>query len=306
MPDLATFTNDGLTFELADGGPRDGEPVVLLHGWPQTHTSWAAVVPELHARGFRTLAPDQRGYSAGARPRHRAGYRLAALVGDIRALVEQVGRPVHLVGHDWGAAVAWSFAAQHPGSVRTLTTVSVPHPGAFVRSLVTSDQALRSWYFLAFQLPLLPELLLGRPSVLAGALARTGMSPAGVERVRREVVERGALSASLHWYRGLPLGAPSVLRRTVPVPTTHVWGTGDTALSRRGAELARHYVSGDFELVTLDGATHWIPDERPAELASVIARRARAAGSPDVPDTPEPTTSPASAATHDESRGTHP
>ena len=113
---------------------------------PSGRRSWRAVAPLLHAHGLRTLAPDQRGYSPGARPRRRRDYRLDRLVADVVALVDEVGRPVHLVGHDWGAVVAWVLAATRPDLVRTLTAVSVPHPAAFVRAALTSRQGLRSWY----------------------------------------------------------------------------------------------------------------------------------------------------------------
>src|ERR1700742_2077911 len=128
MPDrILEFANAGFTFPVRDDGPLDGEIVVLLHGFPQTSTSWDAVCARLNQDGYRTLRFDQRGYAPSARPRGRAAYRLSALVGDVAALIHAVGSPVHLVGHDWGAAVAWGAAANHPSSVRTLTAVSVPH-----------------------------------------------------------------------------------------------------------------------------------------------------------------------------------
>src|SRR5215213_5684608 len=128
MTRLRSYRHDGLTFDVEDEGPLEGDPVVLLHGFPQRSTCWRLVVPLLHARGLRTYAPDQRGYSPSARPARRRDYRLERLVDDVLALVEAIGRPVHLVGHDWGAVVAWALASQRPDDVRTLTAVSVPHP----------------------------------------------------------------------------------------------------------------------------------------------------------------------------------
>jgi len=144
---ITIFTRDGLVFDVRDTGPPDGTPVLLLHGFPQDSRSWDAVSPLLHARGYRTIAPDQRGYSPGARPRPRRAYRASELTGDIVELIEVAGLgPVHLVGHDWGAAVAWGLAAARPDLLRSLTALSVPHPAAFVQSLLTSSQALKSWY----------------------------------------------------------------------------------------------------------------------------------------------------------------
>ena len=112
---MATFRHQGLTFDVRDGGPAEGEAVLLLHGFPQDATSWRHVEPLLHAAGLRTLAPDQRGYSPEAAPRATAAYRLPALVGDAVALADAAGaRRVHVVGHDWGGAVAWALATAPP------------------------------------------------------------------------------------------------------------------------------------------------------------------------------------------------
>ncbi|MDO3648304.1 alpha/beta fold hydrolase [Nocardia mangyaensis] len=272
---LTSFSRNGLDFDVVDTGPIDGPVVVALHGFPQTATSLRELTALLNARGYRTLAPNQRGYSPGARPRGRLAYRTSELVADIAALIGELGRgPVHLVGHDWGAAVAWSLAAARPELVRTLVSVSVPHPGAFLRSLVSSDQLIRSYYMALFQLPVLPERLLStRPAVLHRALTRTGMSEDAITRVRTEVIETGALTGALNWYRAMALGSPRAVTARVTVPVTHVWSTGDGALSRRGAELAEAYVEGDYRLAVLEGASHWLPEERPDELAELIADR---------------------------------
>src|SRR4051794_33280065 len=170
---IRSYTHEALTFDVLDDGPVDGPAVVLLHGFPERASHWRDVSQVLHAHGFRMLAPDQRGYSPGARPRGRHSYRMSRLVGDAVALADEYGAPVHLVGHDWGAAVAWSAAAARPDVVRTLTTVSVPHPAAYARSLMTSGQALRSWYLLAFQPPGLVEgLAKSAPTAITPLLQR--------------------------------------------------------------------------------------------------------------------------------------
>ncbi|MFD4432952.1 alpha/beta fold hydrolase, partial [Nocardia sp. NPDC058497] len=131
---LTSFTRAGLRFDVVDSGPIDGNVVLALHGFPQTASSLSELTGLLNARGYRTIAPNQRGYSPGARPRGRFAYRVSELVGDVVALIREIDRgPVHLVGHDWGAVVAWSLAGARPDLVRTLVTVSVPHPGAYVR-----------------------------------------------------------------------------------------------------------------------------------------------------------------------------
>jgi pimeloyl-ACP methyl ester carboxylesterase len=234
----------------------------------------------LHEHGLRTLAPDQRGYSPGARPRGRLAYRMSCLVGDVVALVARYGAPVHLVGHDWGAAVAWATASARPDLVRTLTTVSVPHPAAFARSLLTSSQALRSWYVLAFQPPGLVELLAhSAPRTVRGLLSRSGLTDPEVDRFWHEIVEDGALPGALGWYRALPF-AGSTTPGPVRVPTTHIWSDRDTALSRRGADLTASQVHAPYELRVLSGISHWIPTQAPDELATAVLDRIEAERSP--------------------------
>ncbi|MFI1916588.1 alpha/beta fold hydrolase [Nocardia sp. NPDC020380] len=279
---LTAFSNDGLVFDVIDEGPIDGTPIVLLHGFPQTAVEWDRVAPHLHERGYRTIAPTQRGYSPGARPRGRLAYRVSALIGDTAALIEALGgEPVHLVGHDWGSAVACSTAAAHPELIRTLTSVSVPHSMAFLQSMLSSSQAARSFYMAAFQLPWLPEAVLKagfrtaarHPARRARALAWSQLDEEQFDRVHQDVVESGALTYALNWYRAMLIVDPRKALRKITVPTTHVWSTRDSALVRRGADLAAAYVTGPYRLEILD-ATHWIPEERPAELAAIIAARA--------------------------------
>lgn len=274
MSRLTSFTRDGLVFDVRDEGPEDGDVVVLLHGFPQRASSWDAVVPRLHEAGLRTLAPDQRGYSPGARPRRRRDYRAAELAADVVALLEEVDGPVHLVGHDWGAAIGWLVAAQNPELVRSWTAVSVPHPAAMMRSFVTSDQLLRSWYMGLFQLPFLPERQLGSPAADI-ALRKGGMSPEMVARYRSEIVDDGALRGGLSWYRGLPFSALGAARAPVRVPSTLVWSDRDLALGRAGAELTARHVRAPYRLVVLEGVSHWIPEEAPDALVEAVLERIR-------------------------------
>jgi pimeloyl-ACP methyl ester carboxylesterase len=276
---LTTYDHDGLRFDVRDEGPLDGDPVVLLHGFPERSTSWREVAPRLHEAGLRTYAPDQRGYSPGARPRGRRSYRMPLLVADVVALLERIGRPVHLVGHDWGAAVAWSVAAARADLLRSLTAVSVPHPAAFLAAMATSSQGLRSWYMGLFQLPLVPELAAapaGGP--FDQALRHGGMTAAEVERFRTEIVEYGALPGALAWYRGMPFGDPRGTAQRVRVPTTLVWSDGDVAVGRQGAERSAQWVDAPYRLTVLEGVTHWIPTQAPEPLARAILDRVESAG----------------------------
>ncbi|TYP81270.1 alpha/beta fold hydrolase [Blastococcus xanthinilyticus] len=274
---MDSFRRDGLTFDVRDAGPGDGEPVVLLHGFPQDSTAWDRVAPALHQHGLRTLAPDQRGYSTMARPRGRGAYRLRETVGDVLALLDAAGLPdAHVVGHDWGGIVGWALGAWHPDRVRTLTALSVPHPGAMARAMVTSDQALRSYYVGLFQLPVVPEqlLLAGDGAALRRMLAHGGLPEDAVDRYVARMREPGALTAALNWYRALPWSGRDPVGR-VRVPTLHVWSTGDAFLGRAATEDTARFVDAAYRLEVLDDVPHWIPElaaDRTAELVTAHVR----------------------------------
>lgn len=280
MSELARVTSYervGLTFDVIDEGPLDGPPVVLLHGFPQRAASWAKVTPLLGEAGFRTYAPDQRGYSPRARPRSRRAYQTTELVDDVVALIDRIGTPVHLVGHDWGATIAWPVAARHPDRLVSLTAVSVGHPEAFKRALLTTlDQARRSWYIGLFQLPFVPERLLSGEWFVQKFLGGSGMTDEMLATYKAEIVDEGALTGGLNWYRAIPFSLSNEVP-DVSVPTTLVWSDGDKALGRRMAELTEEHVDGPYELIEFGGASHWIPEERPVDLATAIVSRAQAA-----------------------------
>ncbi|OLT52418.1 alpha/beta fold hydrolase [Cellulosimicrobium sp. CUA-896] len=266
-PRVTSLRRGGLVFDVHDDGPLDGEPVVLLHGFPEDSSSWSRVVPLLHDAGLRTVALDQRGYSPGARPLARGAYRLDFLVQDVLALLDRTG-PAHVVGHDWGGVVSWALAAWAPARVRSLTVLSTPHPGALSRSLVRSNQGLRSLYVAVLQLPALPEALLGR--ALPSLLRRSGVPGEDADRYAARMRDPGALRAALHWYRALPLSRTPVA--DVTVPTTYVWGARDPALGRRAAEDTERFVRAPYRFVELD-AGHWLPEVAVDDVAGAVTDR---------------------------------
>lgn len=296
---MHTFERDGLVFDVTDSGPHetsgsDPEVVVLLHGFPQDRTAWKEVSDRLNAAGYRTLAPDQRGYSPGASPTAVSAYSMRALVADVAALINASGaQQVHLVGHDWGGAVAWAVATFLPERVATLTVLSTPHPTAMQWAMRHGGQWKNSWYMGAFQLPWLPE------RVLAGRLQERLFTPSGLPAEQaRPYVERFATPESLrgpiNWYRALAksmlgigsrksggTGATSSssssgggMSQPVQVPTTYVWGRKDVALGEAAAKKTAEYVAGPYRFVELE-VGHWLPERRPDEVADAILERIR-------------------------------
>jgi pimeloyl-ACP methyl ester carboxylesterase len=254
--------------------------VVLLHGFPQDCTAFDRMAPALHAAVLRTLAPDQRGYSPGARPVGRPHYRIREIVDDVLALLDAGGLDrAHVVGHDWGGGVAWALAAWHPERVRTLTALSTPHPAAMQKSLLTSDQGLRSYYMGLFQLPLLPEtvLLTRDGALLRRALTRGGLPAEAVERYVARMREPGALSAALNWYRALPWSLRGQQVGRVTVPTLHVWSTGDTFLGRTATEATARFVDAPYRLEVLEDVPHWIPELAADETAALVTAHVKTA-----------------------------
>jgi pimeloyl-ACP methyl ester carboxylesterase len=274
---MRAVTRDGLSFDVAEHGPPDGDPVLLLHGFPQRAASWAAVSARLAGRGYRCVAPDQRGYSPGARPGDVRAYAADELVADALAVLDDAAGPsgsAHVVGHDWGALVAWRLAARHPDRVRSLTAVSVPPPAAMAAALRSPVQALRMWYVLAFQVPGMVERLCranGRPYSprFAAALRGTGQSAAAAERDAAGMADPAALTGALNWYRAIRFtrSDPDPLVR---VPTLFVWSSGDPAITRQAALRADRCVRAPFRFVELAGVSHWIPDEAPDVLADLV------------------------------------
>jgi pimeloyl-ACP methyl ester carboxylesterase len=276
------FARDGFVFDVSDRAPKsgdggDGELIVLLHGFPQNRHVWDRVTPSLNEAGYRTLAPDQRGYSPRARPARRRDYVQSELVADVIALIDAAGHDqVHLVGHDWGAFVAWAVASRHPDRLRSLTAVSVPHPQAFAWAM-PRGQLVKSWYMLAFQLPAAPEAFL--PSRRGVELLRGGGLTGEQVHSYVDPLGRAGLHAALNWYRALPFshrekGAKDFARPST-IATTFVWSDRDAVISRRAAEATGRFVTGPYRFEVLGGRSHWLPDEAPQQLADLILDRVR-------------------------------
>jgi pimeloyl-ACP methyl ester carboxylesterase len=263
-PSLRVPVGDGLVLDAVDTGPADGPVVLLLHGFPQSSWCWRRVWPAVTAAGLRVVAPDQRGYSPDARPADVRRYRMAALVSDAVAVLDAAGAErAHVVGHDWGAAVAWQLAGRHPERVRTLTAVSVPHPAAFVDALRTDpDQRARSRYMKDWQDPTTEAALLagGLAAVLATARTPTTACSGWPSRGR-----------SPPRWPGTARSPPRTSTASARSPRRPARVVRRRPRARRGrdARTAQH-VAGPYRLEVLAGVGHWVPEQAADRLAALL------------------------------------
>ncbi|MFD8214338.1 alpha/beta fold hydrolase [Streptomyces sp. NPDC059697] len=265
-------------FDAIVAGPPEGRPVLLLHGFPQTGLVWHRQIATLAAHGYRVVAPDQRGYSPGARPQRPEDYRISLLVDDVVAISEELGwAAFDLVGHDWGGAVAWWTAHAHPGRVRTLTVVSTPHPGALATTLRTDqEQRKRSHYMIDWcDTSTTEERMLAHDAQELRDLYAGKVPHDSAEAYVRHLSQPGALTAALNWYRaGRPDGAIGV----IDVPTLYVWSTEDSAFGPAVAQETGRWVNGPYRFETLQGVSHWVPEEAPETLSRLLLQHLRAHG----------------------------
>jgi pimeloyl-ACP methyl ester carboxylesterase len=277
---------NGLAFETLVAGPHTGETVILLHGYPQSAASWRETMDWLATRGYRSIAPNLRGYSPGANPREASEYGMDALVADVIGIADARGVDrFHLVGHDWGGALAWSVAAAHPQRLLSLTSISTPHGAAMLQALRSSTQSLRSVYMGFFKIPRVPEALMqaGNYAQLGLSLRAFGLPSAAWSRDRKQL-QRVGMRGPLNWYRGATKG---LRPRRVSVPTLYIWGRRDPFLGRRAAELTSKYVTGPYRFEELK-AGHWIPDKNAHDLQRILGEHLEDFGEPATAATPPP------------------
>lgn len=261
-------------------GPADGPLVVLLHGFPEFWYSWRHQIPALAAAGFRVVAPDLRGYNLSDKPRGVSAYRIEVLARDVARLIQACGAErAAVVGHDWGAAVAWTFAMRYPELLARLAILNVPHPARFIRGLRTPRQLARSWYMFFFQIPWLPEaaIRLGRFAGLRRTLraepARPGaFTEEDINRYAEALAQPGALTGGINYYRALfrqnPRRQLRDLRR-IDAPVLVIWGRRDRYL---GAELAipASEWAPNVQVEMLADASHWVQNDQPERVNALL------------------------------------
>jgi pimeloyl-ACP methyl ester carboxylesterase len=246
-----------------------GRPVVLLHGFPDSGRLWRYQVPALAGAGFQVIVPDLRGYGRSGKPPAVAAYRLAAVARDIDAILADLGlTSAHLVGHDWGAALAWTLASLSPGSVDHLAVLSVGHPATFLR---TREQRRKSRYMLAFQLPGVGERWLAKDD---WALLRQRARHPDADQVIADLQAAGSLTSGLNWYRAnIPprsWAGPRQPLRPVRAPAMGIWSSGDFALTEAQMTASARNVAGEWRYKRIEGPGHWLQLEAPDEVNALL------------------------------------
>jgi pimeloyl-ACP methyl ester carboxylesterase len=257
---------------------RQGEGVILLHGFPETSIMWEPLLEKLSKAGFRVVAFDQRGYSPGARPFVQNAYTKGKLATDVLAIADAAGfERFHVIGHDFGGAIAWVVADRYPERVLSLASLSMPHPSALAEALESpASQWGRSSYVLFYRIPVLPELIMGfnRAAYLEHAKWQQH-PPEQVKEYERVFGEPGALRAALNWYRAFEFHSLDPLGKIKP-PTLFIWGRRDGAFGRDAANKTVNHMDGAYRMHTVD-AGHALMLEVPDIVAEDVVEHLRSA-----------------------------
>ncbi len=271
MSRIFVQAND-LQFEVEESGAGD-RLALCLHGFPEHLVSWRNQVPLLVELGYRVWAVNQRGYGRSARPAGVAAYTLPNLLADVAGLIDASGaKRVTLIGHDWGAMVAWCFAIADMRPLERLVILNVPHPLCFRAALGHWRQRRKSWYIGLFQLPALPERLLsaGGGQAVRRMFGGVPIPPEVMAVYTSQITEPGAATAMLNWYRAMRLGAGMPkLDRVITVPTLVIWGEQDVALDVICLDGTERYVS-DLRVERLAGVSHWVQQHAPERVNALL------------------------------------
>lgn len=271
------FDLPGLRMHVMLAGPEDGEPVLLLHGFPEFWFSWRHQITALAAAGYRVIAPDQRGYNLTEK---QGPYDAKTLTNDLIHLLDAMDIiQAHVVGHDWGSVLAWVFCSEHGDRVLKHVNLNGPHPNAYMKACIRHpSQLLKSWYVMAFQLPWLPERMLRSRDwrFLSSAMRpipKENMPDDGVAAYKEAHSHPGALSAMIGWYRAAPRQALGTLlsgkRYTVSTQTLVIWGEADPYLSKHCNDALPAYVD-ELQVAYLPGVSHWVQVHAPDRVSELI------------------------------------
>jgi pimeloyl-ACP methyl ester carboxylesterase len=258
IADRRSIEVDGIRLNVEVWG--SGEPLLLLHGFPDSGRLWRRMIPELVAAGFYVIVPDQRGFGESSAPDDEGAYAIDHIAADAIAILDQLGiESAMLMGHDWGAVIGWKLAADHPERFSRFVAISVGHPNSYARGGWL--QKLKGWYVLMFQLRGLAEAIVraGNFRLLRFMTANHPEATHWIADLRRA----GRLTAALNWYRAnFALVKPGLVGR-VAIPVLGIWSSGDVALSEKQMATSGDHVGSSFKWHRIEGAGHWLPLDRP-------------------------------------------
>lgn len=269
---------NGIELHVVTAGPSDGDPLLLLHGFPEFWYGWRSQISTLADAGYRVIVPDQRGYNRSDKPGGIDAYTSDILAADVVGLLDALEYDqVQAVGHDWGAIVLWETLLRHADRIERAVPMNVPHPQVFETFLTGNPrQLLKSWYVFFFQLPSLPEWVCSADdwrvleTLMDTANRPDAFTPEDMATYRRAWSRPDAFTAMVNWYRALIQGnGTDPPTHVVDVPTMVIWGMQDPYLEREMApESAKYCTNGRLEL--LEDATHWLHHEQPGRINDLL------------------------------------
>ena len=269
---------NGVTLHVVQAGPLDGPLVILLHGFPEFWYGWHKQIDALVEAGYRVWIPDQRGYNLSDKPKGIAPYNMDETAADVIGLIDAAGRQkAHVIGHDWGAAVAWRTAMKYRERLEKLVILNVPHPTVSGRTIRRHPiQRRKSWYIFFFQIPWLPEQLIRLNNwrgFIANGLGRArpgAFSEADIDEYRKAWSQPGAMTAMINWYRAVRRTPPkSPPDRRVSTPTLIIWGVHDDYIIPEAAQMSLDFCD-NARLEYIESATHWVQHDEPERVNRLI------------------------------------
>ena len=262
---------NGINLHYVSAGA--GKLMLMLHGFPEFWYSWRHQIEEF-STDYHTVAVDLRGYNDSDKPEGLSAYQMSEFVEDVRGVITGLGyEDCILVAHDWGGAIAWSFAYAYPEMVEKLIVLNIPHPAKFAEGLKTPEQLAKSWYMLAFQIPWLPEFLCQlndyqaiEEAFVGMAIDKTAFSAADLNAYRDAAAKPGALTAMINYYRNIfsqLFDRQAQEWQILDIPTLTIWGEEDTALGKELTYGTEAYVR-DWQIKYIPNCSHWVQQEQPA------------------------------------------
>ena len=273
-----TVATNGIHLHVVKSGPENRPLVILLHGFPEFWYAWRKQIPKLASAGYHVWAPDQRGYNLSGKPRGIDAYTIDKLGADVMGLIDTAGREkVLLVGHDWGAMIAWWIAVMHPNRIARMVVINVPH-GTVMRKYLRHNiqQMLRSWYIFFFQFPWLPEALSRMQNwrVVCRTLVKSSrpgtFSVDDLDTYRKAWSQPEAFTCMVNWYRAIIQRPPRPFKNPrISIPTLLIWGAKDRFLGRHMAQPSID-LCDKGRLIFIEEATHWVQHEEADQVNNLL------------------------------------